>query len=412
MPLFIAIVLIFAVWSTAAGAGDTLADLDSQVRTHQKNIQRLESGISEQKELVKESRSKEINLLSELEKIDQELAIGRDKLLELKTQLKDKEIIIHQKMTELSDLTTEKEKTRNHVKKRLAAYYRMGNIGVMNVTFSTSSLPELLNFKEYFQRMIEYDQKVILDYRERITALTIVQETLQEEKDRLLSVIVSVKNQETAMASVRQNRMDLLNRVNTEKKLYQQALAEMQEAATNLNQTIEALKQQVTIEKKRRYESPKKKRPGSIHGFAALKGTLSPPVTGAVATYFGRNTNGKFGITTYANGIDIKTISGAEIKAIYNGKVVFAGFLRGYGNLIILDHGQQYYSLMSRVARILKSEGDVVNTGEVIGIMNDQDDLLGEGLHFEIRHGTDPENPLNWVNNDTLKIQSSRADNN
>jgi septal ring factor EnvC (AmiA/AmiB activator) len=140
-----------------------------------------------------------------------------------------------------------------------------------------------------------------------------------------------------------------------------------------------------------------------------MKGRLSPPVRGSITTYFGKYKQGKVGITTYADGIDIKTVAGSEIKAVYSGKVVYAGQLKGYGNLIIIDHDHQYYSLISRAAELYKKEADIVSTGEVIGIMTESGGLLGEGLHFEIRHGTNPQNPLNWLNKRLLKVSSSRT---
>ena len=142
-----------------------------------------------------------------------------------------------------------------------------------------------------------------------------------------------------------------------------------------------------------------------------MRGRLIPPVRGSVTTYFGKNNQGKFGIATYADGINIKALAGSEIYAIFNGKVVYAGQLKGYGNLIIIDHGEQYYSLISQAAEIYKKEGEIVSTGEVIGIMGEQGGLLGEGLHFEIRYGTEPENPLKWVNKRLLKMPPSPATN-
>jgi septal ring factor EnvC (AmiA/AmiB activator) len=186
----------------------------------------------------------------------------------------------------------------------------------------------------------------------------------------------------------------------------------MEEASTRLTETLADLREKlVTSQKsqKRFYSSPKKRRPGSYRGFPAMKGKLIPPVRGSVTTYFGKNKQGKFGITTFADGIDIKTVAGSEIKAVYSGKVVYAGQLKGYGNLIIIDHDHQYYSLISRAAELYKKEGDLVSTGEVIGIMSESGGLLGEGLHLEIRHGTEPQNPLNWLNKRLLKVSSSRT---
>jgi len=285
---------------------------------------------------------------------------------------------------------------------------------MMNVIFSASSLPDLINIREYFERLIQHDQQIINDYRAKIDQLNEAKVALTREKDHLLTVIAGVEEQKKRLTATRQERMALLNRVKTEKTLYQMALLEMQDAAEHLNFTMKQLEEKHAIQltkverEERLLRSSKKNRPGSQYGFASLKGRLDPPVPGTVTTYFGKNTKGRFGITTYANGIDIKTEPGTEIRAVYDGRVVYAGSLRGYGNLLIVDHGDQYYSLVSRAAELFKKEGDSVQAGEVIGTMSDQEGLISEGLHFEIRHGTEPENPLHWINNAKLKIKATR----
>jgi septal ring factor EnvC (AmiA/AmiB activator) len=381
--------------------------IERQLAEQRKKIKRVETEIDDHRELIREARTKEINLLGQLEILDQALSEGRDRLANLHRQTAGKEEEIKAKNEELEAVTSAKAKTGEHVRKRLAAYYRLGDIGFMNVTFSTMNLPELLNFKEYFLALIAYDRRVIDDYRQVIETLTRVREELRVEKEELLAVIVEAKQQEEQLSEVRQQRLVLLSRVNTEKKLYQRALTEMEEAATRLTLTMTELQEKLAKtrrDQERAFSSPKKRRPGSNTGFTAMKGRLQPPARGAVTTYFGKNTQGRFGLTTNADGIDIKTLAGAEIIAIYGGKVVYAGQLRGYGNLLIIDHGQQYYSLLSRAAEFYKGEGDEVKTGEVIGVMSDQGGLLGDGLHFEIRRGTEPENPLSWVNRALLKI--------
>lgn len=406
------ILIVFACSTLAAGTAaparaESLVTLERQVAEQRNKIKRVGDEIDDHRELIREARTKEINLLGQLEIIDQSLNDGRERLEGLRLKINDMEDQIKAKNAELQMVTAAKEETRKHVENRLAAYYRMGDIGFMNVIFSTMNLPDLINFREYFLALVNYDRRVIDDYRRTIENLTRVREELQTEKDELLQVIVAVKKQEEQLAEVRQERLVLLGRVNTEKKLYQRALTEMEEAATQLTETMAGLREKLTATKQnqeRAFSSPKKRRPGTNTGFTAMKGRLLPPARGSVTTFFGMNSQGRFGLTTQADGIDIKTLAGAEINTIYDGKVVYAGQLRGYGNLLIIDHGQQYYSLISRAAEFYKKEGDEVKTGEVIGVMNDQGGLLGEGLHFEIRRGTEPENPLDWVNRALLKI--------
>jgi septal ring factor EnvC (AmiA/AmiB activator) len=396
----------------AAAAKAKPANIAKKIKSQQHKIQRVQKKIEEHKELVRHSKVKETSLLDQLEEIDQSIKDGKIKLTKFKKQIALQEKLIKQKGEELAKKNREKDAVKEHVKKRLAAFYRMGDIGVMNVTFSADNLPDLLNFNEYFKALIKYDRKEINNYRLKIETLTDIKNILEADQFELQDVISTIKQQESNLETVRKERMLLLARVNTEKKLYRRAIEEMEAASTNLTETLADLREKLFSSQKsqkRFYSSPKKRRPGSYRGFPTMKGKLIPPVRGSVTTYFGKNKQGKFGITTHADGIDIKTVAGKEIRAIYNGKVVYAGLLKGYGNLIIIDHDHQYYSLTSRAAELYKKEGDVVTTGEVIGIMTESGGLLGEGLHFEIRHGTEPLNPLHWVNKNLLRVNSAHT---
>jgi septal ring factor EnvC (AmiA/AmiB activator) len=397
------------ITATAAGAP---AELSQKIKSQQQKIKRVQDEITGHQELVRHARTTETNLIEQLEIIDQALGDGKVRLAELQAQTARREELIKQKTEEVIRKNSEKELVKKHVKKRLAAFYRMGDIGFMNVTFSAVTLPDLLNFTEYFKALTKYDQQVINDYRLKIAGLLETKTILETEKDELLRVIATVNDQEKDLKRVRQGRVDLLAKINTEKKLYRRAIEEMEKASANLTETLAKLREKLVASQKSPphfRSSPKKRRPGASRGFPAMKGKLVPPVRGSVTTNFGKNTQGKFGLTTFADGIDIKTVAGSEITAVYGGKVVYAGQLKGYGNLIIIDHDYQYYSLVSRAAELYKQEGDTVSAGEAIGIMNESGGLLGEGLHFEIRHGTEPENPLLWINKNLLTVSAPRA---
>lgn len=388
------------------------ANFTKEIKSQQRKIKRVQEEIEEHKELVLLSRVKETNLFDQLEVIDQAIKEGKIKLNALKEKTALQEELIKSKSDELTQKNLEKDVVKDHVEKRLAAFYRMGDVGLMNVTFSAGSLPDLLNFNTYFKALIKYDQQVIIDYRLTIDNLLNIKNILEEEKTELLENIVTVKKQEKHLETARKERIALLDKVNTEKKLYRRAIEEMEEASTKLTETLADLREKLVSSQnsqKRFYSSPKKRRPGSSKGFLAKKGKLRPPVRGSVTTYFGKSKQGKFGISTYASGIDIKTVAGSEIQSVYSGKVVYADKLKGYGNLIIIDHGNQYYSLISRAAELYKKKGDVVSTGETIGIMDENGGLLGEGLHLEIRHGTKAEDPLKWLNKRLLTHSSANT---
>ncbi|MDT8335655.1 MAG: hypothetical protein RQ753_08145, partial [Desulfurivibrionaceae bacterium] len=232
-PLFSIAILVFLALAASANA-----DLSKEIESQQQKIKRVREEIDDHRDRVRYSRVKETNLFEQLEIIEQALRDGREKLAELNKKTASQEELIKEKIAEVARRSEEKETLREHIEERLAAYYRMGDLGIMNVTFSAGSLPDLLNFDEYFKALIKYDQQVIYDYRLKIEKLIDTRKNLEEEKARLLEAVSSAENQKKQLETVRKERLALLARVNTEKNLYRRAIEEMEEASTGLTETL------------------------------------------------------------------------------------------------------------------------------------------------------------------------------
>lgn len=379
-----------------ANAAEVIENLQSRLHNQQQEMHRLSKGIKSQKGMLLRARQKELALLTELEQLEQRLEFQRQRLATVKEKLYAQEDRLHRRQKELITLIGQEQELAGRVKGRLAAYYQMGEVGMLNALFSASSLPDLLDMKEYLARLLDHDRQTLATYRDEITAVNQAREQVAAQKERLAGLYSEVQEQEKQTTATQNKELALLRRVRTEKELHQVAVQEMEKAAAQLTATLEKLKEETPSPQAEQadHAGPELK-PGQ--GFAACKGRLPPPVAGTVVTDFGAKVPGQFGITTRSRGIDIETAPGAAIKAIYPGRVVFSGYLRGYGNLLIVDHGRQYYTLMSRAARFLTEKGQEVRAGEVVGIMGEASDLPPRGLHFEIRHGSEPEDPLVWL---------------
>jgi septal ring factor EnvC (AmiA/AmiB activator) len=383
-------------------------------------LRRLQEGIIDQKIKILGSQKKERTLLGEIEKIDQELQTQKNMLATLKTKSEKQELLLTNKQEYLRQVLTEKRKHQAIVKKRLAAYYRMGSVGFMNVVFSSKSLPELLKFNENFKLMIQHDHEIIQQYLNELKESNKAREEHAREKLHLMQLTDEVKEKENELTRVKQEKNLLLKKVNTEQQLYEQAVAEIEEAVADLAATLKQVEIVAETQGGAVQENPDQsnsktaatknkppEKPNSVpEGFPGQKGVLDPPVEGVVISLYGQRIKGRFDTFTVTNGIDIKVKKGVEIKAVYDGKIIHSGYLRGYGNLMIIDHGDQYFSLISRAAEFYLKEGSHVLTGEVIGITGEGDPLYGEGLHFEIRKGSNPEDPLLWIKKDALKIET------
>jgi septal ring factor EnvC (AmiA/AmiB activator) len=128
--------------------------------------------------------------------------------------------------------------------------------------------------------------------------------------------------------------------------------------------------------------------------FSALRGSLRLPVRGELAQRFGAP-RGAAG--TEAKGVFIRAPQGQPVRAIAPGQVVYADWMRGFGNLLILDHGESYLSIYANNESLLKQLGDAVGPGEPIATTGSSGGNEETGLYFEMRHLGRPFDPLSWV---------------
>ncbi len=352
-------------------------------------ISRLQEGIIEQEDKRAQTQITERNILAELEILDKKLATQQEKLDDLEKKMHDQQAMITQQENALRKVREKKRSVEKHLQERMRAYYSMGNIGLLNVTFSTKSLPELLTFHDAFDVLIQYDQELIKAYRQTIDQLVRMTKALDLEKTVLNDFIAQTVQEKETLQTTTTAKKDLLSQVQMQEKLHEQAIIEMQQASSDLTKSI------VSAKPKSRVVEQK---------FLTAKGKLPPPVAGVVITRFHQQKTNALGISSIANGIAIKVADGTTIRAVSDGTVTFSGYLRGFGNTVIIHHGFEYYTVTSRMEKILVKKGQKINQGQSIGITGDTATLFDEGLYFEIRQGSESVNPLPWLNPDKLTI--------
>ncbi len=353
------------------------------------SINRLQEGILQQENKQAETQTVERNILTELEVLDRKLVVQQGKLDTLEKKMHDQQEMIDQKENALRKIRAKKKIVEFHLQKRITAYYTMGNIGLLNVTFSTKTLPELLTFHDAFDTLIKYDQEVIKAYRETIDQLVRATTALDLEKLVLKDFIEQNEQEKEALQKTTTEKKTLLTQVKTQEQLHEQAIIEMQQASDDLAKSITNLQRKNTVVEQK---------------FLTQKGKLPPPVNGAVITLYHQEKTNKLGIASSPDGIAFKAPDGTKIISVSDGEVTFAGYLRGFGNTVIIHHGFEYYTVTSRIEKISVKKGQRIKQGQSIGVMGDTATLFDDGLYFEIRHGSESQDPLLWLNPDRLSI--------
>ncbi|MDD5758060.1 MAG: peptidoglycan DD-metalloendopeptidase family protein [Desulfobulbaceae bacterium] len=383
-----------------------LSSSSSQLNLVQKQIE-------SHREMIEESKIKALNLEQELNRIASEIEKGQETLRDLNVNLHRLEGVIETKEAETTKIQRQKESIADHVKKRLAAFYQTGEVGIINALFSASNLGELLNLQEYVQALFRYDQKVLQGYREQIRMLDKAKGDLTGAKEELQGLIGQMQAGEAALIKSRSERDALLAQARAEQELYRQALKELESAAGKLVKTINnarALEIKNSKQKKTAFQSKIITSSSLTTKFSAHRGKILPPAPGQIIRVFGLYKD-QFGNELHADGIDLALPAQTDVVAMHAGRIIYADEMPGYGKLVIIDHGEQYYSLVSGLASLDIKKDDEVNTGDIIGIFGEPTGLVNPGLHVEIRHGSTPVDPLLWLDSKQMESTKTQAAN-
>lgn len=352
------------------------------------NIGRLKEGIKRQEEQLRATKKSELTLLTELQDIDTRLVEQSYKTQTLEARMKQQQEMVFDKKAEMTEAASLMKGVQSHVKRRMQAFYKLGELGLIHITFSDQTLPELLSYQDSFLALIKYDQQMIDTYRATITELEQAIDSLNLQETIFEELLVENLEEQEKLDELKREKERLLDKIRTQSKLHEQAADEMEAAAEKLTASLQGLK-----EEEKQIEQ----------GFLYDKGQHPPPVAGKVIARFNEETANLLGITSVSKGIAIDAPSGSTVKAVDEGIVQFSGYLRGYGNTVIVNHGHQYYSITSRMERLLVKKGQRVDSKTEIGIMGETATLLTPGLYFELRKDTDHLDPLEWLNTAGLK---------
>ena len=361
--------------------------IEQSIKKYRINIRKLQDGIDGKQVQIESAKDQQRDLLDELAQIDTKLLAQLNKLRDLEEKMQQQKKLIANKEQALQESQDAKQLVQSHLQRRIKAYYKMGEIGAANVAFSTESMPRMLKFRDSFASLIDYDKKLINVYRKSIDELQQAKNTLNLEKAVLDDFITATKKEQVTSNTIKLDKEVLLNQIKNQKNLYEQAVKEMEKASGSLANSLDKLKRKNEL---------------FDQGFLLDKGKHPAPIQGRVVALYGQQRENRLGIKGKTTGITIATQGVKRVSAIFEGEICYASYLYGYGNTIIIDHGFQYFSIISRLEKLLVKEGDKVEQGDLIALTGDTAMLMEEGIFFEIRLGSEPMDPLAWLDKKNL----------
>ena len=335
---------------------------------------------------------KETAVINSLGKTDIALNRARRIVSILRAELADIEEKIKENRTTIESLKKRIQIREKSAYSRLVALYKLNRLGKVYLLASAESITDLCRRQTALKRILAYDDNILKDLSSNKAGLEKMQKKICFQKTNKLSIQSAYKDQISVVSSKRAKKLKLLADIKSKKSLEMAAIASLEKAAATLNRTINSFSS-----KPDKIESFNTKVFLSDNGFTFLKGRLKMPVKGEIISFFGNYTDSRLKLKSFRKGIDIKAERGEPIRAVYDGLIIYSSWFKGYGNLIIVDHGNNYYTLYAHTEELFKTKGDSVETGEVVATVGDTGSITGAGLYFEIRHYGKPVDPLKWI---------------
>jgi septal ring factor EnvC (AmiA/AmiB activator) len=269
---------------------------------------------------------------------------------------------------------------------RLRAFYLLKRRGIARLLFDAESPTELRRRVRYLLALIRADEQRTRAYTQAVADQRTAAARVDADASALAGVQADLRTRMAALEAERAKRVALLHDIRSRPELASRVLEERNDAAEALGRSIAVV------------EATAPPAPVEAASFRAEKGHLAAPVAGSVIRGFGAYVDPASGMPATNLGVDYAAALGAPIRAVADGEVTRSGYLRGYGQMVMVQHGA-YTTLYAHANGLRVAQGQAVHEGDVLGHVGNTglaEDAPAE-LHFEIRYNNTPQDPAEWL---------------
>jgi len=333
-----------------------------------------------QTELDDLSRREE-GLLGELERLGAEARLRRAERDEVGIRLETTRAELRRRDQKLTGLQDAQAERREYLALRLRQIYKDGPQRTLRALLGDGGVDGYWSGLRYASFLSERDGRAIAEFRRTSEELQEQRDRLVESRDQLERLAGEISTAERRLERSRLKRTELVEAVREDRVRRETAVQELKSASAALGAVVGSLDASDV---------------GSldVHKF---RGLLDWPVQGRVTVPFGDQEHPRFRTSVPHPGLDLEAPQGKDVRAVFDGRVVFAEWFRGYGLTLILDHGGGHLSVYAHASVLLVEKGAEVTRGSVVAKVGDTGSLKGPYLYFEIRRDGRPEDPLAWL---------------
>ena len=348
------------------------------IKQKQEELNSIKQKMNIQKTLVEQAKSKERNLVREINTIDQEIEITSKRIEELEKHLNQVLVLKKEAERRLNIAQKNLRSSRERLGEKLFLIYRYGNTEYLELLLGARDPYDFLTRCRFLSQLAKEDALLVKSIQDEMANVNRWRKELNDKERDIKATREELLSKQKFLAKKKDERNKLLAQTVSERVFYERALKELEESSRVLEALIRRLQQTA-------------QGPG-------LVGNLYWPTTGRLITSpFGYRIHPIWGIRMFHSGIDISGSYGDPIYAVNDGRVIFSGWQSGYGKVVIIDHGNGMSTLYAHCSQLLVNEGDQVKRGQLIGRVGSTGWSTGNHLHFEIRRNGSPINPLSVI---------------
>lgn len=354
-------------------------DLEDQLQDIQGQIDESRNEQASWQEVIEEVSIK-------LKAIQADLDAANARLTAIQKELADTNRKIQETVAAIQEAQNRLQQRQQILNKRVRSIYIHGQLSYLEVILGSKSFSDFANRLELLRRVIHSDYDLILDIQNQKAQIEAKKAQLEADKAHLDVLAAEAQKEQDAIAAKKAEQQRVLERARANKSAAEQLEKDLIDRSKQVQSLIqERLRQRETDSS------------GSDESYTQGSGVMSWPCNGVITSPYGYRVHPIFGTTIYHSGMDIGVDYGTPIHAADSGTVIYSGWISGYGNAVIIDHGGGVQTLYGHNQSLNVSEGESVAKGSVIAYAGSTGNSTGPHCHFEVRVNGEPADPMAYL---------------